>query len=263
MLPTEEELRGLQQRMKDVVPDLNTIADFVLSVADKLPAFERETEHVALVDGQDYTFYHGDIASTDTEELVPVQQFERVVNEYVSPQSTAKWTRWHRDSYAVGALSRLKLNYDRLLPMAKETAEKFGLTPECDNPYMNTVAQVVECVQIVEHGLQLIDELLTEGIKAEKPDPRPREGEGVGCVEAPRGILFHRYGFDGDGKCVKANICIPTGQNHANIQKDFEELVPQILDQPEDQIRQNLEMLVRAYDPCISCSAHFLTVEFV
>ncbi len=87
--------------------------------------------------------------------------------------------------------------------------------------------------------------------------------EGSGCVEAPRGILFHEYEFDKNGKCVAADICIPTGQNHANIQKDFEKLVPEIIHEGQDTVRQKLEMLVRAYDPCISCSAHMLEVKFV
>jgi coenzyme F420-reducing hydrogenase alpha subunit len=111
--------------------------------------------------------------------------------------------------------------------------------------------------------MQLIDELLTTGITPEVPKTTPRAGEGAGCVEAPRGILFHRYAFDDKGICTGANISIPTNQNHGNIQKDFEAFVPQIIDKSEDEIRLLLEMLVRSYDPCISCSTHYLTVDFV
>jgi len=186
-----------------------------------------------------------------------------VANEYVTGQSTAKWAKWHRDSYAVGALARYNLNADHLLPLAKKTAKAFDLKKGCCNPYMNSVAQVIESVQVVEHSLQLIDELLTAGIKYETLHVKPKAGMGVGAVEAPRGVLFHRYAFDDDGRCVSANCCIPTNQNHGNIQKDFEALVPQIMDRSQDEIRQMLEMLVRAYDPCISCSTHFLDVEFV
>jgi coenzyme F420-reducing hydrogenase alpha subunit len=82
-------------------------------------------------------------------------------------------------------------------------------------------------------------------------------------VEAPRGILFHRYAFDETGHCTRANICIPTNQNHGNIQKDFEAFVPQFLDRDQDEIKLLMEMLVRSYDPCISCSTHYLDVEFV
>ena len=261
--PSEAELRRLKKMLEDAIPDLKTIAEVMLGLADKLPAFERDTEYVALVEPGNYTFYHGDIGSTDLEGATPVEEFESVANEYVSPQSTAKWCKWHRESYAVGALARYNLNAEHLLPLAAEVAKSFGLEKGCCNPYMNSVVQVVECVQVVEHGLQLIDELLTTGVGQEPVKVEPKAGEAAGCVEAPRGILFHRYGFDKKGFCESANICIPTGQNHANIQKDFEALVPQIIDREQDEIRLMLEMLVRAYDPCISCSTHYLDVEFV
>jgi len=262
-LPTEAQLRELKARLEKVVPDLKTIAEAVLSLAGKLPDFNRPTEYIALTKAGYYTFYHGEIGSTDTPETVPVRQFEKVTNEYVSPQSTAKWTRWHRESYAVGALARFNLNGDLLLPLAKSVAKMFRLERGCCNPYMNSVAQVVEAVQVVEHSLQLIDELLTAGIKPERPQVTPKASWGVGCSEAPRGILFHSYEFDKNGVCKRANITIPTNENHGNIQKDFEALAPQIIDRDPAEIRLLLEMLVRSYDPCVSCSTHFLNVEFV
>jgi len=262
-LPTETELRAFQAKLKAAVPQLVQVAEAVLAVAGKLPDFKRATEYVALVEPGTYTFYHGRIGSTDTPEPVPVRQFESVANEYVSPQSTAKWAKWHRDAYAVGALARFNLNASFLRPLAKKTAAMFGMQPGICNPYFNSVAQIVEVVQVVEHSLELIDGLLTAGIKPEPIVAKPKAGEGVGAVEAPRGILFHRYAFDDKGNCLKANLCIPTNQNHANIQKDFEAFVPQILDRPPEEIRLFLEMLVRAYDPCISCSTHCLNVTFV
>ncbi|MFO7769138.1 MAG: Ni/Fe hydrogenase subunit alpha [bacterium] len=262
-LPTAAQLLDFKERFQAVVPDLVAIAEAVASLADGFPDFQRETEYIALVEEGAYPFYEGRIGSSDTDERVPVQEFERVANEYVSPLSTAKWTKWHRDAYAVGALARFNLNADALLPLALKTAGELGLEKGCTNPYMNNAAQVVEVVQTVEHGLLLIDELLTRGIRPEKPSVLPTAGEGVGSVEAPRGILFHRYEFDGAGNCVRANICIPTNQNHGNIQKDFEALVPRYLDRGEDGLRSLLEMLVRSYDPCISCSTHHLEVEFV
>ncbi|MBN1766247.1 MAG: Ni/Fe hydrogenase subunit alpha [Sedimentisphaerales bacterium] len=263
VLPTEAQLLELKQMMEDSVPDITTLADVVLSLADKLPVFERETEYIALVEPKHYSFYHGDIGSTDTDEVKPVNEFESVVNEYVTPQSTAKWAKWHRDSYMVGALARYNLGADHLLPLAGKIARKFGLKKGCCNPYMNNVAQVIECAQVAEHSLQLIDEVISAGIKDEKPDVKVQAGNGAGAVEAPRGILFHRYEFDEKGICTGANLCIPTNQNHGNIQKDFEAFAPQIIDREQNEIRLLLEMLVRAYDPCISCSTHYLDVEFI
>ena len=261
--PPEKELQALQNKLKASVPQFQQVVEAVLSLAGKIPDFKRQTEYVALVDSLSYALYDGHIGSSDAAELTLASEFEKVVNEYVSPQSTAKWCKWHRDSYAVGALARFNLNAPMLKPLAGKTAAAFGLEQGACNPYLNSVAQLVEVAHVVEHSVEIIDNLLSTGVKNEKSHARPKAGEGAGAVEAPRGVLFHRYAFDQNGNCTKANLCIPTNQNHANIQKDFEALVPQIIDRPPEQIRLLLEMLVRAYDPCVSCSTHCLNVEFV
>ncbi len=264
-IPTEKEFRDLQQRLKDSVPALKTAAEVILSAAGNIPVFERDTEYVSLKQDNPatYTFYHGDITSTDYDGTVKINDWKSVANEYVNDQSTAKWTKWNRPSYAVGALARFNNNAELLSPLAKDVAKMFSLEKGCCNPYMNTVAQLVECVHVVEVSIGMIDELLTKGLKEEKAKSSPKAGKASGCVEAPRGILFHEYEFDSRGKCVAADICIPTNQNHASIQEDFEKLVPEIIDEGEDAIRQKMEMLVRSYDPCISCSTHMLDVKFV
>lgn len=264
-IPTAGQLRDLQDRLKASLPALTTVADVVLSVAGNIPNFTRDTEYVALKQDNPphYTFYHGDIASTDCAGTVPVNDWKTVANEYVVDQSTAKWAKWHRDAYAVGALARFNLNAERLSPTAKAVAKMFGLEQGCCSPFMNNVAQLAEAVHVVETGIEMIDTLLTRGLKEETVKVSPKAGKASGCVEAPRGILFHEYEFDRKGTCVGADVCIPTNQNHANIQKDFEKFVPEILDEGEDAVRHKLEMLVRSYDPCISCSTHMLNVQFV
>lgn len=160
-------------------------------------------------------------------------------------------------------LARFNNNAELLSDTAKKTAEKFALKKGCCNPYMNTVAQLVECFHVVETSINIIDKLLAKGIKQEKAAVKPTAGKGAGCVEVPRGILFHQYEFDKKGLCTGADICIPTNQNHANIQKDFEKIVPELLGEGQEKLRQKLEMLVRSYDPCISSSTHILDVKFV
>ena len=128
---------------------------------------------------------------------------------------------------------------------------------------MITVAQLVECYNALEEAIDIIDTLLSKGLKEEKPDVKVKAGRGVAAVEAPRGILFHDYTFDENGILTQANCIIPTNQNHNNIQKDMDKLVPTILNKTEDEIRLLLEMLVRAYDPCISCSTHLLKTSFI
>jgi len=142
-------------------------------------------------------------------------------------------------------------------------ATDLGLTAPCYNPYMNNVAQVVESVFAVERTIDHMDALLDKGLKEEKVKVKVRAGTGAGAIEVPRGVLFHEYTYDKAGRCVKANCIIPTNQNHANIQKDMEKLVPQFKDEGKEALEFKLEMLVRAYDPCISCSTHMLNVRFI
>jgi coenzyme F420-reducing hydrogenase alpha subunit len=256
-LPTEKELAGLKKRFEEALGDLKTLAGVVKSVAGGLPNFTRETEYVSLTDKTEYALYDGLIMSTDIKKPLPVEDYLRVTNEYMTLQSTAKWAKFNRDSYMAGALARFNNNHAQLPPIAKAVAADLGLVAPCYNPYFNSVAQVVECVYSVEKSISHIDWLLDKGLKNEDvPSFKPREGRGVGAVEVPRGILFHDYTYDKNGKCVKANCIIPTNQNHANIQKDMDKLVPQFKDRGADALQLMLEMLVRAYDPCISCSTH-------
>ena len=264
-LPTVKELETLKDRLEASVEDLKATAELVKQLAPKLPDFERETEFISLTHDDEYALYDGIIASTDTG-TTAVENYLDVTNEYEVPQSTAKYTKNNRESYMVGALARLNNNYDQLTPLATEVAEMFGLKPINHNPYMNNVAQLVEIVHSVEDSIGIIDTILDKGLEPQEPYYQPdidvKAGRGVSGVEVPRGILFHDYTYDEDGVCTEANCIIPTNQNHANIQKDMEKLVPSILDQPEDEIELTLEMLVRAYDPCISCSTHYVDVEF-
>jgi coenzyme F420-reducing hydrogenase alpha subunit len=261
-LPKPEELKEMKKKLLSIIPDLGIVANLVKALAGKLPDFVRETEFIALTSKDDFALYDGDIASTDGG-VWQVKDYKKITNEYLVPNSTAKYTKHKRDSYMVGALARLNLNAGKLSPKAKEVAGMFNFKPVCHNPYVNSVAQVVETVHSVEDSIKLIDEILSDGIKPEKPEIEVKAGRGAGAVEVPRGILFHEYEYDKDGNCVYANCIIPTGQNHANIQKDFEALLPKILNEPQEQIALKMEMLVRAYDPCISCSTHYLKVKFV
>jgi sulfhydrogenase subunit alpha len=161
-----------------------------------------------------------------------------------------------RESYAVGALARININYDHLNPLAKKAAEELGLKPICCNPFMNTVAQIVETIHEVEEGQYVVERLLQSGVREEKILVEAKAGQGVGAVEAPRGLLIHDYSYDENGRIVKANCVIPTNQNHANIQQDLEALVQRNLSKSEKNLRLLCEMLIRSYDPCISCSTH-------
>jgi len=256
MFPATEELVALRGMLVDTLPNLDFAVDFFAGIMDRFPHFERETEYIGLVSPAEYAMYWGEIGSTKDERR-PVRQYRNISREYIIPTSTAKWTKNMGESYMVGALARFNLNADYLMPRAKAAAKKLGLKKGETNPFLITVAQLVECVHTVEEAITQVDELLTRGIREEAPArPSISAGRGTGAVEVPRGILFHFYEYDDAGRIFQADCVIPTNQNHANIQKDLDALVPQLAHASEKELELKLSMLVRAYDPCISCSTH-------
>ncbi|MFC1784583.1 Ni/Fe hydrogenase subunit alpha [Candidatus Neomarinimicrobiota bacterium] len=263
-IPTVGELKEIKRRLiEEGLPDVIETVATIKSLAGGIPNFTRETEYISLKHKDEYALYGGDIYSSDTG-VADVRNYLEVTNEFVVPHSTSKHAKNNRTSYMVGALARWNNNYNQMTELSQSAAEQLGLTPKMFNPYMNNVAQVVECAHCVEDSIKIIDELLADGLKDEKPNQTPTKfGQGVGSTEVPRGILFHEYEYDRHGNIVTANCIIPTGQNLANIDDDMKKLVPEIIDKSKEDIIKHLEMLVRAYDPCISCSVHMLDVEFI
>lgn len=266
---TKGELKELKEKILASVDDINTLISTVASLAPNIPAFERATEYIAVSSDEEYGLYDGMIQTMmpdGTKERFSVSDYKKVTNEYISPNSTAKFAKHNLGSYAAGALARFNNNYDQLHPEKKKIAEALGMTSMVVNPYLNSAAQVVECVHSVYESLRLIDELIED--PAYDPDEKAVKpahfGTGSSAVEVPRGILFHEYTYNKEGICVGGNCIIPTNQNHGNIQMDFNKLVPEMLeaDKTEEEMTLALEMLVRSYDPCISCSTHYLDVKF-
>lgn len=255
MVPDKDELVLLRHRLVSAVADLQQAGE--LFAGFQLPDFARETEFVSLKGYTEYPFIGGDLISSDGVHKKE-SEYKEMAKEYCTPKSTAKWASLSRPSFAVGALARVNNNFHLLHGRARELAESFQLKPVCHNPFMNNIAQLVECMQVVEDGLVLIDELLAGESEEPGQAVQPKAGKGVGAVEVPRGILYHMYEFDNEGRVVKADCVIPTGQNHANIQHDIELLAAESAAAGLDDraIEKLASMLVRAYDPCISCSVH-------
>jgi len=260
-LPTIKEMLAMRERLAAARADMDETMALLATLP--WPQYERETEYVSLKKPDEYAFIDGQIATTDGF-TYEIPEYRKVTNEYMAPHSTAKHAKHNRESYMVGALARFNNNYDQLHPRAKAAAEALGMKPICTNTFLNSGAQAVEMVHCVEDSIRIIDELVDRGLKKEPLYQfQGKGGEGVGSCDVPRGILFHNYVIDDEGFVQGANCVIPTGQNYANMEADMRALVPQILDQPQAKITHTMEMLIRAYDPCISCSTHFLKVEFV
>ncbi len=260
-LPTIKELLALKDRLIAAREDIDETIALLKTLP--WPQFERETEYISLKKDEEYAFIDGVIATSDGF-TYNLPDYRKVTNEHLLPHSTAKHCKHNRESYMVGALARFNNNYEQLHPQAKAAAAEFGMTPLVTNTFLNSAAQAVEIVHCVEDSIELIDKLVDRDIKEEALYKfEGQGGEGVGSCDVPRGTLFHNYVINNDGKIEEANCIIPTGQNYANMEADMRTLVPQILDRPQAEITHTMEMLIRAYDPCISCSTHFLNVEFV
>jgi coenzyme F420-reducing hydrogenase alpha subunit len=255
MLPEKKELVRFKERLNEIKTDLLDTAELFRTFA--IPDFSRETEFVSLQGNGAYPFIGGNLVSSDGV-VKKEQEYALMTNEYLVEQSTSKWSRLSRPSFAVGALARLNNNFALLNPAAQEVSVSFGLKPVNHNPYMNNIAQLVECVHVVLDSLRLIDELLGMSWKKPRHPAIPKAGIGVGAVEVPRGILYHCYEFDDEGRIVRCDCVIPTSQNHANIQHDLSALAGQCASRGKQdrEIELLAQMLVRSYDPCISCSVH-------
>jgi coenzyme F420-reducing hydrogenase alpha subunit len=258
--PGPEALAELRSRLVQMRPEAAATLELFQTL--QFPDFQRETEYIALHQNGEYCLIGGGIGSSRGGRW-PLTGYREVAAERVVTHSTAKHSLHRRGAYMVGALARLNLNFDRLHPAAQQAAEALGLRPLCTNPFHNTSAQVVEIVQCLEQAIELIDRLLATGLRPEPPvGPTALSGEGVGAVEAPRGTLYHHYQIE-DGLLTSAHCIIPTAQNLANVEADMQALVSAYLQHDPTAIEQGLQMLVRAYDPCISCSVHRLEVKIV
>jgi coenzyme F420-reducing hydrogenase alpha subunit len=229
------------------------------TAAFDFPDRERDYEFVALRQTQEYPFNEGRVVSNRGLDI-PASEYDEHFEESHVERSTALHSRIRgRGSYLCGPLARYSLNFDRLSPLAQQAARDAGLGPTCSNPYRSIVVRAVEVLFACDEALRIIDAY-------EEPDRPfvaigPRAGTGYAATEAPRGLLYHRYRLLDDGTIGDARIVPPTSQNQASIEEDLASFIGGFLDLPDEQLRHRCEQTVRNYDPCISCSAHFLRLE--
>ena len=254
-VPAKDALAKFKVELEQVIEDLRSAAEWFGGL--EMPEFERETEYVSLKGEQEYPFIGDRFVSSDGIDAAG-DDYAKIIDEYVDRNNTSKWTRLSRESYAVGAMARFNNNFRLLRPEALKVAEALGLAPVCRNPFQNNAIQIVECFHAAYEMERILEELCESSMKDRLAEVEPKAGEGVGVLEAPRGILFHHYAYDDEGRVVKANCVVPTTQNNANIHMDMRSFAEKFA--VEDMTNERLEllcsMLVRSYDPCLSCSVH-------
>lgn len=220
--------------------------------------FIRKTNYLSLLN-DDYNFINGKI-QTAKGTIIEEKDFLNHLEKVVLPYANSESFKFESKEYLVGALARLNLNKDKMLPETKKDVEKYLDVFPSDNPFDNNLAQAIEMMIIVDNSIKL----LGEGIKKE-PLVKivSRAGIGISVVEAPRGFLFYKMGFDAEGVVNYCEFCIPTQQNIIHLENSVAKRIKGLLNEPKKKIELEVEKMIRCYDPCMSCAAHFLKIDFI
>jgi len=256
-VPRRAELDPLLAELRSALGEAEQMLDWLATLP--CPSFERDYELVALRHPTEYPMLADRLVSTKGLDI-DVHEFGDHVEEHQVPYSTALHARIKtRGAYQCGPLARFALNADRLTPRAAAAAARVGLDPSCRNPYRMLLARGVEVIYAFETAIEILEAYQPPG--APSVPVAMRAGTGHAITEAPRGGLYHRYAIDEAGIVQDAQITPPTSQNQRGIEEDLLAMGPRLASLPLDQATRAAEHAVRNYDPCISCSTHFLTLK--
>ena len=260
-ISSEEQLWDLREQLEEGLEQ--SLATFQLVSSMDIPDLCVSSNiYAALSNGESGYSLFGDKIILSTGETNQINTYKDLCREMVVPHSHAKHSRFNNNPFMVGALARIALNGKKLSGQARNTYDRLDIDWFSGNPFHNNIAQAIELIYSIEKAIEIIDELLTMGLKREKPvEITTGPGVGTGAVEAPRGTLYHSYRFDESGRLAEADVITPTAQNLANIEKDLRVCVESSINESKESISSKLEMIVRAYDPCISCAVHLVEIN--
>ena len=256
-VPTKKELEPLAEELKWArEATLDTVR---LVTTFPMPQYEHDYEFVSLKHPDEYPFNEGNIVSNTGLDIAAPEYEKHFKEEHVERSTALHSVLRGHGPYLVGPLARYSLNYDLLSPLALEAAREAKLPRTVRNPFQSIIVRAVETVYAVDEALRIIDQY--ERPEAPAVEVAPRSGRGFAATEAPRGLLYHRYDIDSDGNIASAKIVPPTSQNQRMIETDLLNVVTANIDMPKEELTHRCEQAIRNYDPCISCSTHFLSLE--
>ena len=258
--PRRADLDGIRLALDTAVEQ--SLATVRLVASWDPPALEHAQPLVAMRHAEEYPFSNGRIVSTDGLDLAPGAWGE-AFEEHHLEGSNALHARTHDGRvYLLGPTARIALAADQLHPLAAEALEVTGLRDAIrTNIHRSIVARAVELLHACAEARDLIDGYRPPS--QPKVPFTPRAGIAAWSTEAPRGLLHHRYEVDEAGHVTHAQIVPPTSQNQGAIEADLAAFAPAVLDLSHGEATRRLEMMIRAYDPCISCATHFLDLRIV
>jgi coenzyme F420-reducing hydrogenase alpha subunit len=248
-------LPELEWGLQAAIETLDLVSTF------EFPVLELDYECVSLKHPNEYPMNEGRIVSTSGLDI-PVEEYEQHFEERHMPQSTALHSVMlpEAKSYLVGPLARMNLCFDQLSPTAKRAAEACGIAWPSRNNFQSIAARAIEVIGAYEEAVDIV-----KNYNAEPAESRvlfnPKPGVGCHATEAPRGLIYHRYRIGDDGLIAEAKIVPPTSQNQGQIENDLRAYVPRIVGFEDAVATRKCEHMIRNYDPCISCSTHFLDMR--
>jgi coenzyme F420-reducing hydrogenase alpha subunit len=252
-LPATQELATLADPLRRALDDAVATARWAATF--DFPDVTVPHEFLSLRAPGRYPIDSGTLVSSGGLDFAPADYLAHV-EEHQVPHSTALHAALDGRTFLVGPLARYTLNQQWLSPTAREVATDIGLGPQCRNPFRGILVRAVETVYAIDEALRIIAAYDPPARAA--VDVLPRAGTGHGVTEAPRGLLYHRYRVTEDGTIAEATIVPPTAQNQPAIEDDLRQVVAASLHLDDHALAHLCERTIRNYDPCISCSAHFL-----
>ncbi len=256
-VPTKKELKPLREKLENALLDAEETV--IWTGALPFPDFEQDYEYVCLRHPDEYPFNEGRVVSNKGLDI-ELQDFTNHFHEQHVKHSTSLHSiRVAHGNYHVGPLARFNNCFNQLTERCKDVSRKAGLEPFCGNPFKSIIARSVECLYAIEEAIRIIDAY--EPPESPFIEVMPKAGVGHGASEAPRGLCYHRYEIDDAGLIRDAKIVPPTAQNQGIIEDDLRHFVEANLNLSDDKLQWQCEQVVRNYDPCISCSCHFLKLN--
>jgi sulfhydrogenase subunit alpha len=257
-VPRKKDLEPFVDRLKWALDA--AIETVRLTATFPFPDYEHNYEVISLKNDEEYPLNEGRIASNRGLDTTYDKYLNYIEEQHVEHSTSLHARVKERAEYLTGPIARYNLNYDVLPDVAREVAQEVSLGRECWNPFKSIIVRGIETVIACHEALRIIENY-------EMPDRPyidviPRSGTGHWATEAPRGLLYHHYTIDDKGVIKDARIIPPTSQNQRAVEVDLLNFASKNLHLSQEKLTWQCEQIVRNYDPCISCSCHFLTLKF-
>ena len=258
-LPNLEKLKNLIPKLKEIRPKILKIIEVFSNSGDELKI--REPIYFSGLVSSDFSFLEGEMKNGD--KTIPEAVLGSHLKGIVIPYSHARGFSFEGKLMMVGALARLNLSKDHLHPQTKIDCAKYLEKFPSSNLFDNSVAQAIEVLHAIDSSITLI-----ENTAILNPEPLAvpefHDATGIGVIEAPRGTLYYELELTREGVVKKGEIIVPTGQNQVLMERGIREVVEKELEKGslKEKIVDEVEKFIRAFDPCMSCAAHFLKVKW-